>query len=362
MSTDSIRGNPCHPSYPCPLRPAPDESHADANCYIFTSARFVSTAVTKTLIARFLKTPGRASPSGHDAEDFLRLFKKHRPAIYSNLALFEMNFIQLSFPLLYARCRAGYRAVERPEFLSVTNDRRHYVLPLTNDWRAFVAAVIELVSKGGRVMSFPKLDSMPNRSNRHPEYACATELLANMPGRKLKTYRRDAQKLEELGVRIEEGPGPADDLYGMNKRWYSDFEERKGFRAERLPESEALISLAGLAPGDDDLLRVFRAVIAGDEMASESQRKTAKLCGFLITCRLSETFWASVLSRSLIDHSGVGHYMWHKAAQVYLKEGVPLENDGADGGDPALGAYKRRFSNGLIQTHQLWSGWLSGFL
>jgi len=323
---------------------------------------FVSTAVTKSPIIRFLKTPGRSSSSGHDAKDFLRLFKKHRPAIYRNLALFEMNFMQLSFPMLYARCRAGYRAVERPEFLSVTNDRRHYVLPLTNDWRAFVAAVIELVGRGGRVMSFPKIDSMPNRSNRHPEYVCATELLADMPGRKLKKYRRDAQRLEAMGVRIEEGAGQADDLYEMNTRWYSDFEERKGFRAERLPESEAIISLAGLAPGDNDLLRVFRAVIPVDAAASETHRKTTKLCGFLITCRLSETFWASVLSRSLTDHSGVGHYLWHKAAQVYLEEGVPLENDGTDGGDPALGAYKQRFSSGLIHTHQLWSGWLSGFL
>jgi hypothetical protein len=211
-------------------------------------------------------------------------------------------------------------------------------------------------------MSFPKIDSMPNRSNRHPEYVCATELLADMPGRKLKSYRRDARRLEAMGVRIEEGAGQADDLYGMNTRWYSDFEGRKGFRAERLPESEAIISLAGLAPGDNDLVRVFRAVIPVDEIASETHRKTTKLCGFLITCRLSETFWASVLSRSLIDCSGVGHYMWHKAAQVYLKEGVPSENDGTDGGDPALGAYKQRFSSGLVHTHQLWSGWLSGFL
>jgi hypothetical protein len=107
---------------------------------------------------------------------------------------------------------------------------------------------------------------------------------------------------------------------------------------------------------------VFRAVIPADGVASETRRKATKLCGFLITCRLSETFWASVLSRSLTDHSGVGHYMWHKAGQAYLQEGVPAENDGADGGDPALGAYKRRFSDGLIHTHQLWSGWLSGFL
>jgi hypothetical protein len=148
----------------------------------------------------------------------------------------------------------------------------------------------------------------------------------------------------------------------LNARWYSDFEERKGFRAERRAESEAVISLAALATGDDDLVRVFRAVIPDGVTAPDSDRRAAKLCGFLVTCRLSETFWAAVLSRSLLDHSGVGHYMWHKAAQVYLREGVPLENDGTGGGDPALGAYKQRFSSGLIHTHQLWSGWLSGFL
>lgn len=318
--------------------------------------------MTQTPITRFLNTPRPSSPRGGGPEDFLRLFKKHGPAVYGNLGLFGMNFMQLSFPLLYARCRAGYRVVERPEFLSVTNGRRHYVLPLVDDWRAFLGAVVELVGGGGRVMSFPKVASMPNRPNRHPEYVCETEVLADMPGRKLKRYRRDAQRLEGAGVRIEEGPGRADELFALNARWYSDFEERKGFRAERLAESEAVISLAALAAGDDDLVRVFRAVVPGGERESEAGRRGTKLCGFLVTCRLSETFWAAVLSRSLVDYSGVGHYLWHKAAQVYLREGVPAENDGTGGGDPALGAYKQRFSSGLIETHQLWSGWLSGFL
>lgn len=326
--------------------------------------------MTQTPITRLFKTLRRAPPPAHDPEDFVRLFKQHRPAVYKNLDLFGMNFLQLSFPLLYARCRAGYHAAERPEFLSVTNGRRHYVLPLTDDRRAFVRAVVELTRAGGRVMSFPKVASMPHRANRDPEYVCPTELVAAMPGRRLKNYRRDARRLEDSGVRIVEGPGRAEDLHALNARWYSDFEGRKGFRAERRQESEAIIALACRADGEDDLVRVFRAVIPAGEAASDSfgalaldsSGETTKLCGFLVTCRLSETFWAAVLSRSVLEHSGVGHYMWHKAAQAYLREGVPLENDGTGGGDPALAAYKQRFSSDLVYTHQLWSGWLSGFL
>ena len=272
-----------------------------------------------------------------------------------------MNFVQLCFPLLYAKCQAGYRAEERPEFLLVTNNRRHYVLPLTDDWQAFMSAVINLVGEGGRIMAFPQIASMPNRPHRYPEYACETEFLATMPGRRVKAYRHDAKKLEAMGIVIEEGLERADDLFIMNSQWYSDFEERKGFRAERFSESEAIISLSSLGVDDTDLVRVFRAVLPNYEIASEPPRKVARLCGFLIACRLSETYWAAVLSRSLFEYSGLGHYMWHKAAQVYLREGVPMENDNTSGSDPALRAYKQRFSSELIYPYQLWSKWLSRF-
>lgn len=201
---------------------------------------------------------------------------------------------------------------------------------------------------------------MPHRRGRYPEYECETEFLANMPGRKLKTYRRDAKHLEEAGVRVEEGPPSADEMLGMNARWYAEFEDRKGFRAERFAESEAVISLSSPGPGDKDLVRVFRAVTGGD--AAREGGPAADFCGFLITCRLSETYWASVLLRSLSAHSGVGHYLWHKAAQVYLGEGVPMENDSTSGSDPALTAYKRRFSSGLVYPYEFWGTWLSRFL
>jgi hypothetical protein len=318
--------------------------------------------VTKTSIVPLLRAPKRPSPSGRGPEEFLRLFVKHKPAVYRNLHLFGMNFSQLSFPLLYARCRAGYRAEERAEFLLVTNRRRHYLLPLIEDWQAFVGAAVELAREGGRVMAFPEVAAMPHRRGRYPEYECETEFLATMPGRKLKTYRRDARNLEAAGVRVEEGPWPADEMLGMNSRWYADFEARKGFRAERFAESEAVIALAGLGLDDKDLVRVFRAVIRGGATREGRARAPAEFCGFLITCRLSETYWAAVLLRSLSEHSGVGHYLWHKAAQVYLAEGVPMENDSTSGSDPALSAYKRRFSSGLIYPYEFWANWLSRFL
>jgi hypothetical protein len=317
--------------------------------------------VSKTSGVTFLRLLNRPSPPGRGPEEFLRLFVKHKPAVYRNLELFGMNFSQLSFPLLYARCRAGYFVEERAEFLLVTNRRRHYLLPLVDDWQAFSGAAVALAREGGRVMAFPEVSSMPHRRGRYPEYECETELLANMPGRKLKTYRRDAKNLEAAGVRVEEGAGPAGEMLGMNGRWYTEFEARKGFRADRLAESEAVIALAGLGLGDKDLVRVFRAVRRGGDAAREG-RPPEEFCGFLITCRLSATYWASVLLRSLSAHSGVGHYLWHKAAQVYLREGVPLENDNTGGPDPALNAYKRRFSSGLIYPHEFWAGWLSRFL
>ncbi len=319
--------------------------------------------MAKTSVIPFLRSLNRPSPSGRGPEEFLRLFVKHKPAIYRNLDLFGMNFSQLSFPLLYARCRAGYCAEERAEFLLVTNRRRHYLLPLVEDWRAFVGAAVDLARRGGRVMAFPKVASMPHRRGRYPEYECETEFLAAMPGRKLKTYRRDARNLEAAGISIEEGPGPADEMLGMNGRWYADFEARKGFRAERFAESEAVIALSSRALDDTDLVRVFRAVIRGGDATREGRAPApAKFCGFLITCRLSETYWASVLLRSLSEHSGVGHYLWHKAAQVYLREGVPMENDSTSGSDPALTAYKQRFSSGLIYPYEFWAKWLSRFL
>ena len=299
--------------------------------------------------------------SGQNAKEFLCLFEKRKAAIYRNLDLFDMNFAELSFPSLYARCQAGYGVEERPEFLLVTNNRKHFVLPLVSDWQAFMNAVIELVGKGGKVMAFPEITSMPYRPNRYPEYICETEFLATLPGRKVKAYRYDVRRMEATGIVVEEGMEGADDLFRLNERWYADFEYRKGFRAERFAESEAIISLASLYPDDKDLVRVFRAVIPKYETTTETPQRTAQLCGFLITCRLSESYWASVLSRSLFEYSGLGHYMWQKAAQAYLKEGVPMENDGTGGFDPALCAYKQRFSSELINTYQLRGKWLSRY-
>jgi len=308
------------------------------------------------------KSVTRQSAPGDCAEEFLRLFRKHKQAVYRNLDSFGMNFAQLAFPLLYSRCREGFHAEERPEFLLVTNYRRHYVLPLTNDRAAFLCAVIELVRKGGRVTDFLEVPHMPNRPSRYPEYVCRTEFLANLPGRRVKAYRYDVRKLEAMGVRVEEGLADAGELLELNRQWYSEFERRKGFKAERFSEAEAVVSLADLCRDDHDLVRVFRALAPVCETASVPARRTLKLCGFLVTCRLSENYWAAVLSRSLFEYSGLGHYMWQRAAQVYLREGVPLENDNSAGFDPALSAYKERFSSQLISPYHLRAGRLSRFL
>src|SRR5215213_1082151 len=308
------------------------------------------------------KSVARSAASGDCAEEFLHLFRKHKQAVYRNLDSFGMNFAQLAFPLLYSRCREGFHAEERPEFLLVTNYRRHYVLPLTNDRAAFLGAVVELVRKGGRVTDFLEVPHMPNRPSRYPEYVCRTEFLANLPGRRVKAYRYDVRKLEAMGVRVEEGLADAGELLELNRQWYSDFERRKGFKAERLAEAEAVVSLADACRDDHDLVRVFRALAPVCETASVPARRTLKLCGFLVTCRLSENYWAAVMSRSLFDYSGLGHYMWQRAAQAYLREGVPLENDNSAGFDPALSAYKERFSSQLISPYHLRAGRLSRFL
>jgi len=319
--------------------------------------------VTKNSFISLLKR-SVTRPAGADgnAQEFLRLFRKHKRAVYRNLDAFGMNFAQLAFPLLYARCREGFRAEERPEFLLVTNHKRHFVLPLTDDRAAFLAAAVELVCKGGRVTDFLEVPHMPNRPSRYPEYVCETEFLANLPGRRVKAYRYDVRKLEAMGVRVEEGLGEACELLDLNRQWYSDFERRKGFKAERFREAEAVVSLANICRDDTDLVRVFRALAPVCETASVPARRTLKLCGFLITCRLSENYWAAVLSRSLFEYSGLGHYMWQRAAQAYLREGVPLENDNSAGFDPALSAYKERFSSQLISPYHLRARRLSRFL
>ena len=296
------------------------------------------------------------------AEEFMRLFGERKRDIYRNLDAFGMNFAQLAFPLLYSRCLEGFRAEVRPEFLLVTNRKRHFVLPLTSDRRAFLDAVIELVCKGGRVTDFLEVPHMPNRPSRYPEYVCETEFLANLPGRRVKAYRYDVRKLEAAGVTVEEGLEGADELFELNSRWYSDFESRKGFKAERFDEAEAVVSLAARCRDDKDLVRVFRALAPVCDTSSVPARCARKLCGFLITCRLSENYWAAVLSRSLFEYSGLGHYMWQRAAQMYLREGVPLENDNSAGFDPALSSYKQRFSGQLISPYHLRARRLSRFL
>jgi len=304
-------------------------------------------------ISLLKKSVARPVSQGDCAEVFLRLFRKHKQAVYRNLDALGMNFAQLAFPLLYSRCCEGFHAEERPEFLLVTNHKRHFVLPLTSDRQAFLGAVVRLVSKGGRVTDFLEVPHMPNRPSRYPEYVCETEFLAHLPGRRVKSYRSDVRRLEAMGVRVEEGAGEAGELFELNRQWYSEFEERKGFKAERFAEAEAVVSLADLCRDDHDLVRVFRALAPVCETASVPARRTLKLCGFLVTCRLSESYWAAVLSRSLFDYSGLGHYMWQRAARVYLREGVPLEKDNSAGFDPALSSYKERFSSQLISPYHL---------
>ncbi|HKQ51563.1 MAG TPA: hypothetical protein VJT74_04285 [Pyrinomonadaceae bacterium] len=315
-----------------------------------------------SLVSLLKKSVARPAVAGDCAEEFLRLFRKHKQAVYRNLDAFGMNFAQLAFPLLYSRCREGFHAEERPEFLLVTNHKRHFVLPLTSDRQAFLGAVVRLVSKGGRVTDFLEVPHMPNRPSRYPEYVCETEFLAHLPGRRVKAYRYDVRKLEAMGVRVEEGLAEADELFELNRQWYAEFEQRKGFRAERFAEAEAVVSLAAACRDDRDLVRVFRALAPVCETASVPARRTLKLCGFLVTCRLSESYWAAVLSRSLFEYSGLGHYMWQRAAQAYLREGVPLENDNSAGFDPALSAYKERFSSQLISPYHLRARRLARFL
>ena len=318
-------------------------------------------SVKTPFISLLKRSVTRPSVPGDGAEEFLRLFGKHKREIYRNLDSFGMNFAQLSFPLLYARCRAGYRAEERPEFLLVTNRRRHFVLPLTGDREEFLGAVLDLVGRGGKVTDFLEIPSVTHRPSRYPEFICATEFLAALPGRRLKSYRHDVRRLEALGVRVVEGLEEADELSELNRQWYSDFEYRKGFKAERYAESEAVISLAAVSRDDKDLVRVFRALVPVCETTSVPARRVMKLCGFLVTCRLTESCWAGVLSRSLCDYSGLGHYLIQRAALAYLREGVPMENDGAAGSDPALHASKQRFASEQISTYRLRGGWLSRY-
>lgn len=315
-----------------------------------------------SLVSLLKKSVARQSAPEHGAEEFLRLFEKHKRDIYRNLDSFGMNFAQLAFPVLYARCRDGYRAEERPEFLLVTNRKRHFVLPLTSDQQEFLSAVLNLVGRGGKVTDFLEIPSVTQRPNRYPEFICETEFVAALPGRRVKSYRNNVRKLESMGVRIEEGLGQADELSELNRQWYSEFEYRKGFKAERFAESEAIISLAVESQDDKDLVRVFRALIPSCETSVVPARRVMKLCGFLVTCRLSESYWAAVLSRSLYEYSGLGHYLWQRAAQVYLREGVPMENDGAAGSDPALSAVKQRFASEQISTYRLRGRWLSKYI
>ncbi len=315
--------------------------------------------MTKISIIPFLKSGRR--PDAHGPAEFLRLFKKHKSSIYRNLDSFGMNFAQLSFPLLYSRCCAGFYAEERPEFLLVTNNKRHLVLPLTDDRQTFMKAVLELIGRGGKLTDFLAVPSMPHRPNRYPEFICKTEFLATLPGQRVKSYRNNVRRLSARGIVVEEGLEQADDLLALNSQWYADFEYRKGFKAERFQESEAIISLAGLHPDDKDLVRVFRATIPVCERASEAPRRVRKLCGFLITCRLSESYWAAVLSRTLFEYSGLGHYLFQEAARLYLQEGVLMENDGAAGSDPALSATKQRLASDVINSYRLRGRWLARY-
>lgn len=308
------------------------------------------------------KSAARPVAPADCAGEFLRLFSKYKRDIYRNLDAFGMNFAQLSFPLLYARCRAGYHAEERPAFLLVTNRKRHFVLPLTNDREEFLSAVLDLVGRGGKVTDFLEIPSVTHRPNRYPEFICETEFLAALPGRRLKSYRHDVRRLETMGVRLEEGTEGSEELLELNRQWYSDFERRKGFKAERFAESEAVIALAARGRDDQDLVRVFRALIPVCETASVPVRRRLKLCGFLITCRLTESYWAGVLSRSLFEYSGLGHFLCQRAARVYLSEGVPMENDGTAGSDPALSASKLRLASDEISTYRLRGRWLSRYV
>jgi hypothetical protein len=317
--------------------------------------------VKTSLVSLLKKSVARPHATEGAPEEFMRLFSEHKRDIYRNLDAFGMNFAQLSFPLLYARCRAGYHAEEWPEFLLVTNRKRHFVLPLTNDREEFLSAVLDLVGRGGKVTDFLEIPSVTHRANRYPEFICETEFLATLPGRRVKSYRNNVRRLEAMGVRVEEGAGEADELLELNRQWYSDFECRKGFEAERFAESEAVIALAAESRDDQDLVRVFRALIPVCETTSVPVRRTLKLCGFLVTCRLTESYWAAVLSRSLCDYSGLGHYLYMKAAQAYLREGVPMENDGTAGSDPALSASKLRLASEQISTYRLRGRWLSRY-
>jgi hypothetical protein len=201
-----------------------------------------------------------------------------------------------------------------------------------------------------------------HRPNRYPEFICETEFLATLPGRRLKSYRHDVRRLETMGVRLEEGTEGAEELLELNRQWYADFECRKGFKAERLSESESIISLAAGSRDDRDLVRVFRALIPVCETTSVPVRRVMKLCGFLVTCRLTENYWAGVLSRSLFEYSGLGHFLCQLAARVYLSEGVPMENDGTAGSDPALSASKLRLASEQLSTHRLRGRWLSRYV
>jgi hypothetical protein len=138
----------------------------------------------------------------------------------------------------------------------------------------------------------------------------------------------------------------------LNAQWYSDFKRRKGVKAERLGEAKAVIRLGGSGLEDVDLIRVFRVLMPEDD-GTDGVSANLTLRGFLFTCRLSETYWGAVLSRTRREDPMVGTYMWHKAAQVYLREGVPMENDSHGGIDPALGEYKRKFCSRLVTPCQL---------
>lgn len=257
----------------------------------------------------------------------LDLYRAHYDEIQAGLVACGLPFLYLSPLSILPRVSRGKMSLRRIEnaILSEDGEGLCRVIPTTTDRSAYYQTVLDVLDAGHPLIMLPEYIAKHIKgayivSPGFKEYASTTDILAELPGKRLSRIRSYANNWSKVATLrcLSDHPELEGDFLACNALWYrQQTVMAKKFRLNDKLNIEWLIQNWSVVKEVDKNAVCLGAWVDG------------KIIGLNIACSLGPNWWGCFTRRHNMDLNNVAMFLFREVARRFQAAGVENLSDGA---------------------------------